>query len=47
MQKNKTIQYSDHMLQLEIHTRDQTKAKLNQYDLIKRQKKQLVDQNIN
>lgn len=39
MEKNKTIQDYDHMLQLEIHKRDQTKAKLNQYDLVKRQKK--------
>ena len=35
------------MLQLEIHKRDQTKAKLNKYDLIKREKKENVDQNIN
>lgn len=35
------------MLKLEIHTRDQTKAKLNQLDLKKKQKKEMVDQNIN
>lgn len=35
------------MLQLEIHKRDQTKATLNQFDLKKRQKKEVVDQNIN
>ncbi len=35
------------MLQLEIHKRDQTKAKLNKYDLEKKEKKQLVDQNTN
>ena len=47
MEKNKTIQDYDHMKQLETHKRDQTKAKLNQFDLVKRQKKQSVDQNIN
>ena len=35
------------MLQLEIHKRDQTKAKLNKYDLVNREKKENVDQNIN
>lgn len=35
------------MLQLEVHKRDQTKAKLNKYDLEKKEKKELVDQNIN
>jgi hypothetical protein len=35
------------MLQLEIHKRDQTKAKLNKYDLEKKEKKELVDQNTN
>ena len=35
------------MKQLEVHKRDQTKAKLNQYELEKREKKELVDQNIN
>lgn len=35
------------MLQLEVHKRDQTKAKLNKYDLEKKEKKELVDQNTN
>lgn len=35
------------MLQLEIHKRDQTKAKLNKYELEKKEKKELVDQNTN
>jgi hypothetical protein len=38
-EKNKTIQDYNHMLQLEIHKRDQTKAKLNKYDLEKKEKK--------
>ena len=46
-EKNKTIQDYNHMLQLEIHKRDQTKAKLNKYDLEKKEKKELVDQNTN
>ena len=35
------------MLQLEVHKRDQTKAKLNKYDLEKKEKKEQVDQNTN
>jgi hypothetical protein len=47
MERNKSIQEYDHELQIYVNKRDQTKAKLNQYDLTKRQKKESVDQNIN
>ena len=46
-EKDRTLTEYKHILQLEIHRRDKRHAKLNKLEYSKKQKKEVVDQNIN
>lgn len=46
-EKDRTLTEYKHILQLEIHRRDKRHAKLNKLEFTKKQKKEIVDQNIN
>lgn len=46
-EKDRTLTEYKHILQLEIHRRDKRHAKLNKLEYTKKQKKEVVDQNIN
>lgn len=46
-EKDRTLTEYKHILQLEIHRRDKRHAKLNKLEYYKKQKKEIVDQNIN
>ncbi|KRX02223.1 hypothetical protein PPERSA_04845 [Pseudocohnilembus persalinus] len=46
-EKDSTLVQYKHILQQEIHKRDRIKQKLNKRNFLQKQKKQLVDQNIN
>lgn len=46
-EKDRTLTEYKHILQLEIHRRDKRHAKLNKLEFTKKQKKEVVDQNIN
>lgn len=46
-EKDRTLTEYKHILQLEIHRRDKRHTKLNKLEVLKKQKKEIVDQNIN
>ena len=47
LRKDRTLTEYKHILQLEIHRRNTRHTKLNKLEVLKRQKKEIVNQNIN